>query len=169
MPNSVHRAGSQGGRASGDRKSRAPAGFTLVDLVAALAIAALLACVAIPSFRAQAMRARRSDARAALLSLAAAEEGFHTSCNAYAAILDDTRETSCATMNLQFTSRVGAQTYSLEVLSADTAGWTAVATAIPGGPQEADVRCRVLGLTSTGTRSAGMADGTANDEECWTR
>jgi type IV pilus assembly protein PilE len=169
MPNSVQRAGSDDGTRSGITRSRARAGFTLVDVVAALAIAALLACVAVPSFRAQATRARRSDARAALLSLAAAEEGFRTSCNAYAAFLDDSRETSCAALSLKFRSLVGAQTYSLEVLSADAAGWTAVATAIPGGPQEADLRCHVLGLTSTGTRSAAMADGTPNDEECWTR
>jgi type IV pilus assembly protein PilE len=149
--------------------SRRLAGFTLMDLVAALAITGLLACVAVPSYRAQLMRARRSDARTALLSLAVAQESFRATCNAYAAVLDDSQEASCAASRLQFPGSAGQSAYLLEVRSVDTSAWTATATVVAGGPQQADMRCRVLGLDSTGHRSAGMADGTANDLECWSR
>ncbi len=148
---------------------RARAGFTLVDLVAALAIVALLACVAVPSYRAYLLRAHRSEARAALLALAAAEEGFHTSCNTYAAVLDDSTESSCEASRLRFPGTAGQDAYSLEVTSADAESWAAVATAIGGGPQQADTRCKALGLNSTGNRSARKADGTANHVECWNR
>lgn len=144
-------------------------GFTLVDLVAALTIVALLACVAVPSYRTYLLRAHRSDARAALLALAAAEESFHTTCNAYAAILDDSTESSCGTSSLRFPGIAGQGAYSLEVTSADAATWSAAATAIAGGPQQADTRCRTLGLTSMGNRTASTADGAANHAECWTR
>jgi type IV pilus assembly protein PilE len=154
---------------SGHSKSRSRAGFTLLELLVSLALAALLACIAVPSYRAQVMRAHRSDARAALLALAAAEESFYTTCNSYAAILDDSRGTSCDASRLNFPGVAGEGAYSLEVSSADVAAWAATATAVIGGGQEADARCRVLGLDSTGHRSADMADGSSNDDECWNR
>ena len=145
------------------------AGFTLIDLLAALAIVTLLACVAVPSYRAQVIRTRRSDARAALLSLAAAEENFHASCNAYAGILDDSRDSSCGDSSLRFPSSAGEGAYAIEVTSSGATGWTATATAVVGGPQEADARCRVLRLTDAGHRSAVRVDGAASDAECWSR
>jgi type IV pilus assembly protein PilE len=144
-------------------------GFSLMDLLAALAIASLLACVAVPSYRAQLLRAHRSDARAALLSLAAAEENFHASCNAYAVILDDSQDSSCGAARLRFPSSAGNGAYLIEIAPSGADGWAAAATAVAGGPQETDDRCRMLGLTNTGRRSASRADGTANDVECWTR
>jgi type IV pilus assembly protein PilE len=149
--------------------ANALAGFTLVDVIAALAIAALLACIAVPSYQAERVRTRRAEARAALLALATAEEGFHASCNAYAAVLDDTTESSCDASSLRFPRIAGQGAYSLEVTSADAAAWAAVATARAGGPQHTDTRCHALGLTSTGNRTARMADGTVNQAECWTR
>jgi type IV pilus assembly protein PilE len=172
MPNDMNRdASCDMNCAAVDRRlaARAPTGFTLMDLLAALAIASLLACVAVPSYRAQVIRAHRSDARAALLSLAAAEESFNASCNAYAAILDDSRESSCSTSSLQFPASAGHGSYELEVTTSDATGWSAAATAVAGSPQDADERCRVLRLTSAGHRSASRADGSANDEECWAR
>jgi type IV pilus assembly protein PilE len=140
-----------------------------MDLVAALAIAGLLACVAVPSYRAQLLRTHRSDARAALLALAAAEESFHATCNAYAAILDDASESSCSASRLKFPADIGPGTYVLAVESSDTYNWTATATAVAGGPQAMDERCRVLQLGSAGIRTASGTDGASNDEECWTR
>jgi type IV pilus assembly protein PilE len=154
---------------TGHRSPGAAPGFTLMDLVAALAVAGLLACVAIPSYRAQVIRAHRSDARAALLALAVAQEKFYASCNAYAAVLVDARETNCDESSLKLPADVGPGAYTLEVTSSDQAGWTAAATAVADGPQDADARCRVLRLTSTGRRTASSADGSANDEECWSR
>jgi type IV pilus assembly protein PilE len=156
-------------RQAAEPPARTRTGFTLVDVVAALAIVALLASVSVPSYRAYLLRAHRSEARAALLALAAAEEGFHTTCNAYASVLDDTTESSCGTSSLRFPLIVGQGAYSLDVTSADAAAWAAIATAIAGGPQQADDRCRALGLTSTGNRTARAADGTANHVECWAR
>ncbi len=145
------------------------AGFTLVEMVVALAIAALLACLAVPGYRAYLLRVNRSEARAALLALAAAEESFYTTCNTYAVVLDDSTESSCGTSSLRFPVAAGLGAYSLEVTSADASTWAAVATAIVDGPQQADTRCRTLGLNGTGNRTARTADGTANHSECWNR
>ena len=45
------------------------AGFTLIELVIAVAIVAILAAIAIPSYQAHAMKARRSDGQAFLLNI----------------------------------------------------------------------------------------------------
>jgi type IV pilus assembly protein PilE len=169
MPSSTTGAGPGTRPVLAGRQLRARTGLTLVDLVAALAIVALLACIAVPGYRAELVRTRRADARAALLSLAVAEEGFHTSCNAYASVLDNTTDSSCDTSSLRFPAIAGQGAYSLVVTSADAANWAAVATARAGGPQQADTRCRTLGLTSTGNRTATTAGGAANHAECWTR
>lgn len=169
MSSSARRPRCPAGPASAGRRVGSATGFSLLDLVAALAIAVLLACIAVPGYRAELTRTRRAEARLALLSLAAAEESFHADCNAYAAILDDSTESSCAESSLRFPAIAGQGAYALEVTSADTAAWAAVATAIAGGPQQDDARCRTLGLTSTGNRTARTADGAASHAECWTR
>jgi type IV pilus assembly protein PilE len=156
-------------QASAGQQACAQAGFSLVDLVVAMLIAAVLASIAVPSYRAELTRTRRTDARTALLALAAAEESFHTTCNTYATTLEDTTESSCGTSSLRFPGIAGQGAYSVAVTSADATSWAALATAIAGGPQQADTRCRALGLTSTGNRTARTADGTSNHEECWNR
>jgi type IV pilus assembly protein PilE len=153
----------------GESRARAALGFTLTDLVAALAIAGLLACVAVPSYRGHVLRTHRSEARAALLALAAAEESFYATCNAYAAILDDTSESSCGASSLRLPADVGSGAYTLAIVSSDTNSWTASATAVAAGPQAADERCRLLKLSSAGIRTASGTDGATNDEECWAR
>lgn len=140
-----------------------------MDLVAALAIAGLLACIAVPSYRDHLARVHRSDARAALLALAVAEENFHANCNAYATTLDDSQASSCSASSLRIPASVAQGSYELELSSPDADHWTAAATAVRGKPQERDVHCRVLRITSTGHRTANRADGTASDEECWSR
>jgi len=154
---------------AGIEAARNSEGFTLMDLVAALAIAGLLACLAVPSYRAHLIRAHRAEARSALLALAAAEESFHLECNGYTAVLDESVDTSCSPPSLRFPASAGQGDYALVVTSADATGWAAAATAVIGGQQERDERCRVFRLDSTGGRTASTADGIANDEDCWSR
>ena len=146
-----------------------PRGFSVTELVAVVAIIGLLASIALPTYRAHVLRANRADARTALLTLAAAQEKFHLQCNAYAAALDETRDTTCNPASLRFSRSAERGQYTLAVTSADAAAWTATATAVDGKPQAMDTRCRVFQLTSTGVMSAKQADGAANDLECWSR
>ena len=92
------------------------------------------------------------------------------SCNAYAAVLDDSRETSCGASQPQISRRRRARRLlgRGDVLGRDAAG-RRLRRPWPAGRRTADDRCRVLRLSSTGDRSASRADGTANDEECWSR
>jgi type IV pilus assembly protein PilE len=144
-------------------------GFTLLELTIALAIVAVLATLAIPACRSYWLRAHRAEARAVLLSLAAAQEKYYLTCNAYAADLDGDRETSCDPAQLRFPARSEHGLYALVMSAADTEAWSATATAAPDAGQALDYTCQVFGLDSTGSRTAVAADGTATDVQCWSR
>ena len=51
-------------------------GFSLIELMIALAIAAILAAIAIPMYQKQVQKSRRTDARTAVLDLAGREERY---------------------------------------------------------------------------------------------
>ena len=67
------------------------AGMTLIELMIVVAIVALLASIAVPSYRQYVLRANRIEATTALLQLAAAQEKFYLQNNTYAgnALIDD--------------------------------------------------------------------------------
>jgi len=59
------------------------AGFTLVELMVVVTIAAILIGVAVPAYQSQVRHSRRTDAKTALLDLAGREEKFLTLNNGY--------------------------------------------------------------------------------------
>lgn len=144
-------------------------GSTLVELAVALALVAVLASLALPGFRSQVLRANRTEARAALLALAAAEEKFHLDCGTYAATLDSTARSSCSPATLRFAGISERGYYAVGVTSADVDHWSGAATAIASGTQFADEACRVFKLDGDGARSATDGAGASNTRTCWDR
>ena len=142
-------------------------GHTLADLLVALAIVALLATVAVPSYRAQLERARRSEARAALLAIAAAQEAHYLECRNYASTLDAGSAPSCDPSRLRLPDTAADGAYAVEITDADARGWSALATAQASGVQGRDRHCREIGLDSAGHRTARDADGRSTDADCW--
>ena len=142
-------------------------GATLLELMIALALIAVLAGIGAANYRAYVLRAHRTEARAALLALATTEEAFYLQCNTYAATLDATSTNACSPASLSVAAVSERGYYSLAVMAADTAAWTATATAVSGAPQYADDKCRVFRLTSQGTKTASDADGVSSGSVCW--
>src|SRR6202043_3451315 len=58
-------------------------GFTLIELMIAVVILAIIVGIAVPSYQAQIRKARRTDARNAMLDIAAREERFLSIANSY--------------------------------------------------------------------------------------
>src|ERR1700754_1788282 len=69
------------------KRSTKVRGFSLIELVIVLLIIAILAAIAIPSYRQYVIRANRVDAQRSLMDLAARQERFFYSNNAYATAL----------------------------------------------------------------------------------
>jgi len=60
------------------------AGFTLIELMIAVAIVAIVAMIAIPSYKAQMVKGRRSSAEAALMDIAQREQQYLLDVRGYA-------------------------------------------------------------------------------------
>jgi type IV pilus assembly protein PilE len=146
----------------------AATGFSLVELMTALTIVSILAGIALPSYRQQIRQSRRTQARLALLVLAAREERFMATHNAYTAAPADLGYSG------RFPQDVGDGYYQISVCVAAAApcgnnnatiGNVFLVQATPVGSQSADTQCTAFTLDNTGVLSAtGTASAT-----CWAR
>src|SRR5271169_4547156 len=71
-----------------DLSSRAR-GYTLTELMVTLAVLAIIVAVAMPAYTSQMQKARRADARNALLDIAGREERFLSVSNGYSQLPSD--------------------------------------------------------------------------------
>ena len=150
------RAGREHGRVPA-----APDGSTLLELVVALAIMALLASMAVPAYRGHVLRSHRVDAQSALLGLAAAQERFHLRHLRYAG---QSELGPAPPDGLGLASTTAEGRYLLTIDGADAATFTA--SALASGPQADDRQCRIFRIDARGARSASDAAGQAATR-CW--
>lgn len=141
-------------------------GVTLLELLVALLVAATLASLALPGYRAQVLRAHRFEAMEALLALAAAQERFHLSRGRYAAWLADDAERGDEPA-LALTVATPGGRYALAIADAGADAFRAVARPRPGRGQDRDARCAEFWIEASGRRSARDAAGGDTTQECW--
>lgn len=133
-------------------------GFSLIEVMAALAIAAVLAVLTLPGFRAQVLKGRRAEARDALHAVQLAQERFRSRAPRYADRLEDLGQPPMSRSGL----------YRLRIVQAEATRYTVEAVA--QGSQAADRRCRVLTLRmDLGAVHLGGADEHGVDQSgaCW--
>jgi type IV pilus assembly protein PilE len=130
-------------------------GWSLLELLVVVAVLAILTLSAVPTHRAAMLRAQRTEATAALLVLAAAQERFHLQHHIYASEIDSPPPDG---LGLQTVTAGGR--YAITITAADAATFAATATAL--GPQARDAHCARFGIDATGSR-------TATNVDCWTR
>jgi type IV pilus assembly protein PilE len=145
-------------------------GFSLIELVVAMLIIAILASIAIPAYSNYVRKAHRTEAKSALLDIASLEERFFSTNNAYSALPSDMGFPVGTTIPFP----VGNSYYQITALGATTATapansasagtpatFTITATAV--NDQAKDLGCQTYTLTSTGLQTATGSD-SAN---CW--
>lgn len=125
-------------------------GFSLIELVVALAIIATLATIALPSYETQLQQTRRSDGTMALIAFAQKMERY---------LLEQGSYSGATTAIYQSSSNRGY--YQLAVTT-DNSSYQLTAT--PTGAQAEDSTCGILTLNEQGARSIS---GTGAVEECW--
>ena len=141
--------------------TRTDAGVTLLELLVALAIAALLAALAYPSYRHHLIRAHRTEAMESLLAVAAEQERHHLAHGRYAGSF---RMQGDAGLAVQPVTATGL--YRLQLEGAGAASYVAAATPADG-PQAADHQCARFTIRASGQRSASDAAGRDTTRECW--
>ena len=137
------------------------AGFTLIEMMCAVAVAGVLSSVAYPGFTKVLHKARRSDAHVALMTLQMAQERYRSDHMAYGTIAE-----------LGVPVMTPSKHYALSVDTITDSGFKAQAMA--SGVQAADTRCRHLQITVDGlnvTRQSGAdasVDNAAEENKrCW--
>ncbi len=156
-------------------RMRPSAGFTLVELLVTIIVATILVAIAVPSYRTQIRKSRRTEAKTALLDLASREERFQSTNGAYT---NDAGNLGFSTSSQTlFQMNVGSNYYYVSVCvgaaipascgAAQAVGPAAtyllVATPVATGPQNGDP-CGTFTLDSTGVQ--GNTGGTQTSS-CW--
>ncbi len=126
-------------------------GFTLVELVIAMAIVAILVRIALPSYQAYIVRSSRQSAQSELIALANAQEKIYLNSSAYSSSVTGAY-TGQSTGGLGVTTgKSRDDRYTFSVAAAATT-FTLTATPVAGTPQAGDGN---LTITETGARTWG--------------
>jgi len=130
-------------------------GFTLIELMIAVAVVGLLSALAYPSYQQQVAKGRRADAKQALLELAQKMERFYTERGTYVgAALGNT--------GLYPNLSTGGY-YDLTITAQTVDGFTVKAT--PRGAQAGDV-CASFLYNQLGEQMVG-SDASLSAVKCW--
>lgn len=117
-------------------------GFSIIELMIVIVIVGIIATIAIPSYESYMTKARRAEAHAALMEVAARVERATIQASSY-------EDLSLADLNVnEFT---GNSLYQI-TMTTTANGYTI--SALPIGIQENDTECGTLTLDQTGTKGA---------------
>ena len=152
-------------------RSASAKGFTLVELMIAVAVLAILAAIAYPSYVDSVRKSRRADAMGALMQVQTEQEKLRANCPQYAGSLTGSRacgaDAAATSIGLSSATTLGGF-YTLSLSNASATGYTATATAT--GSQSSDTACRTFTLTVSGlsvTSSAANSSSTDTSSTCW--
>jgi type IV pilus assembly protein PilE len=127
-------------------KTSRSTGFTLIELMIVVAIVAILAAIAYPSYTAYAFRSRRADGREMIMRVAAAQERYYTSRNAYT--------TDLTALGFAVATNLPSEKGDYTISSVNGGTGTTQSFLITGTPVglQAKDSCAALTISSTGLK-----------------
>ena len=138
-------------------------GFTLIELMIAVVVVAILAMFAVPAYNDSVKKGRRSDAKSMLTTIAARQEQYFMDNKTYA---DDVEKLGYTMTGTDTSSTDGH--YRVRIASASATDFKAQAQ-----PVSEDEQCQQMTITADGTKGieAGSSPSTAAPtrtvEYCW--
>jgi type IV pilus assembly protein PilE len=138
------------------------AGFTLIELLIAMVIVGIISAVAFSSYQKSILKTGRAQAKGALTRMAAEEEQYRFSANAYTSQM--TKLNPAYTSDTSQPALPAPSYFNLSV-TATASTYTITATAT--GRQTKDTDCQTFTLTNTGVQAAKNSGGTVNTTTCW--
>jgi type IV pilus assembly protein PilE len=132
---------------------KSSAGFTMVELMIAVAIVGILATIAYSTYSTQIRHTRRSDALASVGSISSSLERCYAQAYAYSGCANATGGVTVSQNGFySIATAVAASTYTV--------------TATPVGAQAGDTGCAVIALSNNG-QSAANSLGVDATKTCW--
>lgn len=136
------------------KQAQKDSGFTLIELMVVVAIVAITAAIALPSYQNQIQKTRRGVAKADLIELASFMQRFYTENNRF----DQDRAAAAVALPFNESPQDGApKFYDLSLSAVGTNSYTL--SAAPKGAQSGD-SCGTLTAAHTGAKGAASAN-------CW--
>jgi type IV pilus assembly protein PilE len=143
-------------------QTRTADGFTLIEVMIALAVVAITTSLAFSTYRRHIQRGHRVEAVQALLATAAEQEKFHLAHGRYAERLDAAAGSDPPGIPVASTTPRGR--YQLRIVSADAAGYRVMAERAGAGD---DPSCVRLSIDESGRRLASDAADRDTTASCW--
>ena len=130
-------------------------GVTLIELMIVVVVVSILAAVAYPNYQEFSARAKRNEARAALLRIATNQERFYLNNNTF------TQDLTALGFSTTPTATTETGYYTIQVTAADASNFTATATYLHGGNEA--TKCLTFTIDGRGSQTSGP------ETDCWSR
>jgi len=152
-------------------------GFTLIEIMIAVVIVAILAAIALPSFLDSVRKSRRADAFTAITTVQQAQERWRSNKSEYATDAQLPIGINAVPPGLGLSRTTSSGYYTLALSGTSATGYAVVATPVAGKSQAQDGVCKVLGIRIAGGNLTYGADAAAIDfnaaipdpGRCWAR